>query len=411
MKNRQHMTKTIAVMVCLTLIVTAFTLGGFTGASIASAEIAPPAYDPSPAIQVARKTAQSVVGVSSYTQTWDRTQGQKDTLFSQGSGVVIAKGGYILTNYHVIEDCTSFKLLLSDGTEIPAKIIGVDSSTDLAVLQAEERADELIPVEIASTSDLPVGSTIIAIGNPGGDVLANTVTQGIVSALERNVRASNTSRAIKYIQHDAAINNGNSGGGLFNIHGQLVGINTLKYSGSTYSTVSYEGLGFAIPVDTAFPIAQDLIEFGEVQRPQMGITCTSLYGPDDPMPDYAPSGVVVVTVNADSPALAADMRPFDCITEIDGVRVKDLTELTTELDQHKDGDKVKVKVVRYANPSAVYNMSELFYANSGGMNDGMQGGQRPRNVFGYGYGYANGGANSFETIELEITLRILGKNK
>lgn len=405
MKNMFSRTKLLAAVLTLALTFTAFT-GGYLFAQSFTAQaetsLTAPVSDPSPAISVTQATASSVVGVSSYTQTWDRTQGQKDTLYGQGSGVVIADGGYVLTNYHVIENCTSFKILMPDGTYVDATVVGADSSTDLAVLQVNERADELKPVSIGSSADLLVGSTVIAIGNPGGEVLANTVTQGIVSALERNVSASNTSRQIKYIQHDASINNGNSGGGLFNASGELVGINTLKYSGSTYDSVTFEGLGFAIPIDTAYPIAQDLIQYGEVKRPQMGITCTSLDGPDSAMADYAPASVVVVSVNEDTPASAAGIQPFDCITEIDGVRVTDMVELTTELDQHKDGDTVTLTIVRYTNPGAVSNLYSLFYSyNSSQYQNGS--------IFG-SYGRSNGASSGYETITVNVTLKVSSGN-
>lgn len=399
MKHIHHSRSALlAALLTLALVATGFA-GGilFAGSTTAEAEVTVSTGDPSPAIGVHQKTANSVVGISSYTQQWSREQGQIDTLYGQGSGVAIAEGGYVLTNYHVIENCTSFEVLMPDGTYAKAHLVGTDSSTDLAVLQLDERQDELVPVEIGSTSGLLVGSTVIAIGNPGGEVLANTVTQGIVSALERNVSASNTSRRIKYIQHDASINSGNSGGGLFNVNGELVGINTLKYSSaSVYSSVSFEGLGFAIPVDTAYPIALDLIEYGEVRRPQMGITAASLIGPDNAMNDYAPASVLVVTVVEGGSAEEAGLKPYDCITEIDGVRVTDMAELTTELDQHKDGDKVKLTVVRYSNPSNVQNLYGLFYNN--GSSQVQQGGSI--------FGYPGGAGNSFETIEIEVTLKI-----
>ncbi len=405
MKNKKNTNKFLAMMLTLALMFGAFAGGVLFASETAVAESGAPVSDPSPAIHVAQKTAASVVGVSSYTQTWDRNAGQQDTLYGQGSGVVIAEGGYVLTNYHVIESCSSFEVLMPDGTYVKAKVVGTDNSTDLAVLQVQERADELVPIEIATTADLLVGSTVIAIGNPGGDTLANTVTQGIVSALERNVSASNTSRAIKYVQHDASISSGNSGGGLFNISGQLIGINTLKYSGSVYSNASYEGLGFAIPVDAAYPIAMDLIQYGSVQRPQMGITCTSLTGPDEAMPNYAPTSVIVVTVNENTPAQTAGIMPYDCITEIDGVRITDMVELTTELDKHADGDKVTLTIVRYDNPANVTNLYELFASNSG--SSSQQNRQSRSSIF--GYGYSDGMANNYETLTIEVELKVPAK--
>ncbi|MDO4740057.1 MAG: trypsin-like peptidase domain-containing protein [Eubacteriales bacterium] len=394
----------VALALAFVLLSASFA-GGVLYAGSAAAEMNAPLTDPSPAIKVYQDAANSVVGVSSYTQQWTREYGQQDTLYSQGSGVAIAEGGYILTNYHVIDNCTSFKVLMPDGTYAPAHLVGGDSSTDLAVLQLDERQDELVPVTPGTTANLLVGSTVIAIGNPGGEDLANTVTQGIVSALERSsVKPSNTSRSIKYVQHDASISSGNSGGGLFDINGNLVGINTLKMSSNGLSTASYEGLGFAIPIDTAYPIAMDLIEYGEVKRPQLGITATSIVGPDDPLVDYAPSSVIVASLVEDGPAQAAGLKPYDCITAVDGVKVTDMMELTTELDQHADGDVVKLTVVRYADPARVYNISSLF-ASGYGMNGSNQYSQQQGGSI-FGRGYSSGISNAFETIEIEVTLKV-----
>ena len=309
-------------------------------------------------------------------------------MYSQGSGVVIQEGGYVLTNYHVVEGGDSFQVLLPSGEKAEATLAGSDSSLDLAVLQVTgDAAKQLVPATIGSSANLIVGSTVVAIGNPGGEVLANTVTQGIVSALERStVNGNNTTRNVDYIQHDAAINNGNSGGGLFNYKGELVGINTLKYSGSVYSSVSFEGLGFAIPIDTAYPIAQQLIENGSVVRPQMGVTVTDYSGPDEPMSNYAPASVCIMSVNAGSPAEDAGMKQYDFIYAVNGERVTSFRELTSVLDKFSAGDTVTVTVVRYNNvyPMTNNNNNNYYYGNN------------PFGNFfgGYGYGYGNNGSSS-----------------
>ena len=242
---------------------------------------------------------------------------------------------------------------------------------------------------------MKVGSTVIAIGNPGGEVLANTVTQGIISALERtSVNGSNTYRAISYIQHDAAINSGNSGGGLFDYKGDLIGINTLKYSGSWYSGSTFEGLGFAIPSDTVKTITDDLIEYGKVKRPQMGVNVNYWEnGPDEPTKTWPPIGVYVTAVTEGSPAEAAGFQQYDFIYSVDGVRVKSMTELTTQLDQHEAGDTVEVVVVRYDDISKVgnNNNSNNYYWGFGG--------------FG-GFQQRNEGSN-FQFVTLNVTLQIL----
>ena len=348
------------------------------GAQTLAAE---PAADPSPAIYVSQKNANSVVGVITNKQEWNRSNGEvNETMYSQGSGVVIKEGGYVLTNYHVIENGDSYKILMPSGEKVDAKVAGSDSSLDLAVLQVDEKyADQLVPVSVGTSTDLIVGSTVIAIGNPGGEVLANTVTQGVVSALERSdVSSNNTTRSVDYIQHDAAINSGNSGGGLFNYKGELVGINTLKYSGSVYSSVSFEGLGFAIPVDTAYPIAMQLIENGKVIRPQMGITVKDFSGPNEPTGNYPPASVCIYGVNAGSPAEKAGLKQYDFIYAINDERVTSFRELTAVLDKYQAGDSVKVTVVRY---DSVYPVSN----NNNYYNDIF--GSYFGRGYGYGYGY------------------------
>lgn len=402
--------KSMNVFLALTLVCALAFGGGFTanlltGNAPAVAEETVPATDPSPAIYVTQKNANSVVGVLTNEQTWNRSTGEvEDEPVSQGSGVVIAEGGYVLTNYHVIEDGMSYQVLMPSGEKVDAWVVGSDSSTDLAVLKVDDGANELVPVTIGSTEDLPVGSTVIAIGNPGGETLANTVTQGVVSALERtSVNSSNTSRRISYIQHDAAINSGNSGGGLFNYKGELVGINTLKYSGSAYSSVTFEGLGFAIPIDTAYDIATQLIENGKVIRPGLGVSVTTYSdGPDEPLPNNPPKSVLIMDVTADGAADKAGLKQYDFIYSVDGERVTSMLDLTGILDQHEAGDTVEVTVIRY-------NQAGM-YQSSNSMNS----------IFGYGYGYSygnNGSSSSstsqfaagggYEEITVSVTLEIL----
>ena len=374
----------------LTLILAAMLVVGLLAFN-AGAETTSAASDPSPAITVYQKTSSSVVGIITNTQTWDpNTRKVVDEPLAQGSGVVIAKDGYIVTNNHVIADGNAYQVLLPSGEKVDAELVGADKSTDLAVLKVSgDAASQLTPVEFGSSSDLLIGSTVIAIGNPGGETLANTVTQGIVSALQRsNVKASNTSRAIDYIQHDASINNGNSGGGLFNYKGELVGINTLKYSGSVYSSVSFEGLGFAIPVETAYPIAMQLIENGKVIRPQMGVTVSDFAGPNEPTGNYPPASVCIYGVTAGSPAEKAGLKQYDFIYAINDERVTSFRELTKVLDQYKAGDEVSVTVVRYNNVYPVTNN----YSYGNDMFGNFFGGYG-RNYGGYGYGYGNGDSN------------------
>jgi len=334
-----------------------------------------PTQDPSPAIYVYQKNNDSVVGVITLEEFWIREYGRvEESEVSMGSGVVIREGGYVLTNHHVIEGGSTYRILMPSGQQAEAQLVGSDSSTDIAVLKVidPEMAAQLLPVTMGSTQALTVGSTVVAIGNPGGDQLPNTVTQGIVSALERSsISASgHASREIAYIQHDAAINSGNSGGGLFNYRGELVGINTLKYAGSAYSSLTFEGLGFAIPVELAADISADLIEYGKVRRATMGVNVSEYFnGPDEPMRADAPSGVYVTGVMEGSPAEAAGLKIYDCLYSVNGVRTRNYAQLTTQLDRYEDGDTVTVEIVRYAQISPVssnslYGLYDYYFGGS-----------------------------------------------
>ena len=399
--NRRRARKNSGATLLMSLaLVCALALGGMfalghgamntaASAETTQADPAAPTMDDSPAIYVAQKNANSVVGIITNTEGWDRNNGVQNTMIAQGSGVVIAEGGYVLTNYHVIEDGSAFQVLMPSGDKVDATLVGADSAMDLAVLKVEDQADKLVPVTIGASETLPVGSTVIAIGNPGGEILANTVTRGIISALERSsVSSNNTTRNVNYIQHDAPISSGNSGGGLFDYQGNLIGINTLKYGGSFYSSGSYEGLGFAIPVETAYPIAQQLIENGKVIRPQIGVTVKDQEGPDEPMNDYAPASVCIYGVNEGGAAEKAGLKQYDFITAVNGTRVTTSRELTTILDSYKPGDTVTLTIVRYNNAGMMSNNSyDSYYGGYNspfGFGFGFPFG-------GYGYSYGNGG--------------------
>ena len=401
MKNVRRKNHSGLMLLATMAVLCAVVMGGIalsatrtSGAVAESAAATPvitapvPTGDNSPALYVAEKNAASVVGIITSMESWNRnTRETTEEMIGQGSGVVIAEGGYILTNYHVIEDGTKYQALLPNGNKVDATVVGTDRSLDLAVLKVEDQADTLVPVTIGSSSDLKVGATAIAIGNPGGEVLANTVTQGIISALSRtSVNSNNTTRNVEYIQHDAAISSGNSGGGLFDYQGNLIGINTLKYGGSFYSSGSYEGLGFAIPVETAYPIAQQLIEHGKVIRPQIGVTVKDQEGPDEPMNEYAPASVCITGVNEGSPAQTAGLKQYDFITAVNGERITSTRELTTLLDTFKPGDTVTLTIVRYNNAGIMNNNNgyDSYYNSPFGFGFGFPFG-------GYSYGYGNNG--------------------
>lgn len=426
--NRKHskLSRSIISLCCAAAcVVGGFTLGSnlktsalaeSTAATESTAAAETSSYV-SPVQNVAANCLDSVVGVITSVEQWNPTTSTLEGSESgEGSGVIISADGYIITNNHVIADGTSYQVRLSDGTLVDATLQGADPDTDLAVLKIDP-VDNMTVAEIGTSADLSIGETVVAIGNPGGTVLANTVTAGVVSALDRDVGANNFTRDVKTIQHDAAINPGNSGGGLFDADGKLVGINTLKMTGSVYSSTSYEGLGFAIPIDTVMPIVNQLIENGKVLRPQLGVTVTNWDGPEKTVSSWPPASVRVVSVAQDGPADKAGLKANDFITAIDGVDITSMADLTSELDKHAEGDTVTLTVVRYNGIEEFLN----YYGYSSGAsssNDSSYGNYYGGYFGNYPYGgYYGGrgnnnssnytGSMTYETLEIEVTLEVL----
>lgn len=267
-----------------------------------------------------------------------------------GSGFVWDKRGYIVTNFHVIQNASRVTVTLQDGTAWQARVVGAEPDKDLAVLHIEAPAGQLTPVALGDSSLLEVGRKVIAIGNPFG--LDTTMTVGVVSALGREINSVTRRQIRDVIQTDAAINPGNSGGPLLNSLGQLVGVNTAIYSPSGASS----GIGFAIPVNTVKKIVPELIEFGQVQTPTLGI---SLFPPQ--YADYYRNrwridGVIVLDVLQGSSPEREGMRGLtetnqgivlgDVIVEVDGVAVANEDDLLTVLESKEAGDTVEVITLR-----------------------------------------------------------------
>jgi serine protease Do len=245
-------------------------------------------------------------------------------------------------------DLLDIKLL--SGERIPAKLVGYDDGTDIAVLKIDQKI-EARPVPFGDSDQLVIGELAIAIGNPGAtdSVLFGTVTAGIISALNRaDVDAGNFTRSVSVIQTDAAINPGNSGGALLNAKGEQIGIPTLKIMYD--STTVFEGLGFAIPINTVKPLIQQIISTGHVVRPRLGVTVQDFDGPDEALPKYPPAGVQVMNVEPGSPADKAGLKAYDIITTINSLRVKTIDELTGEIDRHKAGEAMQLDVYRAYDP-------------------------------------------------------------
>ena len=295
---------------------------------------------------IAAKLTPSVVCIQNYQVTQNYGFMQTDTSdssvspASEGSGIIMSEDGYIITNAHVVEGATSLKVMTSDGETYEAQLIGSDTVTDLAVVKIN--ATGLTAAEFGSSEDLRVADKVMAIGNPGGHELSSSVTIGYVSALNRAIANNTTGYTMEYIQTDAAINPGNSGGALINEYGQVVGINSAKISAT-----GYEGLGFAIPIDTAQPIISDLIQYGYVKdRAVLGISGQFIdsmtgrfYG--------LPQGEYVAQLNS-SEAQASGLQVGDVITAIDGQQLDSESTLRSAILSKKPGDTVTLQVYRSA---------------------------------------------------------------
>ena len=259
-----------------------------------------------------------------------------------GSGVIISSDGYIVTNNHVVEKADEITVKLNDNREFKGRIIGTDKNSDLALVKIE--ANNLPAIPIGDSDKLKLGEWVLAVGNPFN--LTSTVTAGIVSAKARSLYANGVE---SFIQTDAAINQGNSGGALVNAKGELVGINAMLYS----QTGSYSGYGFAIPTTIMNKVVSDLKAYGTVQRAVIGIVGTDVINYIDVEKDKGKEvdlgvneGVYINEVPVDGAASEAGIEPGDVITGVDAVKVTKMAELQEELIKHKPGDKVTITYVR-----------------------------------------------------------------
>lgn len=284
-----------------------------------------------------------VVGVSNRARTYSIISGQTDVIEqATGSGVMITTQGHVVTNYHVIEGANDVQVL-SNGQYLQAEIVGYDELTDLAVLRVTEDVN-LPAVKMGDISQVRVGDWAIVIGNPLGKQFADTVTIGVVSALNRELEGTSI---VKMMQTDAAINSGNSGGGLFNTKGELIGIPSLKYSSNgVRDAVSIEGIAMAIPVDVVKPIVESLIQFGKVTRPKLGISVVTLRGSEEPTDGLIPAGVLVTSVSQDSPAQKGGLCQNDIILKMDGERIMLHTDLINRIAVRSAGEQITLTVCR-----------------------------------------------------------------
>ena len=288
--------------------------------------------------QVYAANVNSVVAISSTVQSnsfYGTTEGT-----ATGSGFILTEDGYVITNHHVVDGATSVSVITHDGSEYPASIVGTVADNDIAVLHID--ATGLPAVTIGNSDNLVIGDMVVAIGNPLG-TLTSTQTVGYVSGKDRDVTTDGS--IMSMIQTDAAINSGNSGGPLFNMYGEVVGVTTAKYSGTSGSGATIEGIGFAIPINDVMGIINDLIDYGYVTGAYLGVTVTNTDEESAAMFGL-PVGAYVMTVEKDGSADRAGVHPKDIIIDLGGHEVKGITTLTRALRNFKAGDTTTITIVR-----------------------------------------------------------------
>lgn len=328
-------------------LLVAYLLPGITQAPESKGEKTPPGQvsppivgrsGESPVIEIADKVGPAVVGITNKVNV--------DTFFAHqrveqgsGSGVIFDARGYIVTNYHVVQNTDQIIVTLPDGKQVPGRVVGVDDRTDLAVIKVD--AQNLTVARFGNSDNIRVGELAVAIGNPLGIEFARTVTAGVISAVNRTVNVD--AQQFRLIQTDAAISPGNSGGALVNSRGEVIGINSIKIVAE-----EVEGLNFAIPINTVKPIVESIITRGKVVRPWLGVivrgdvdkAMAAQFG----LPvDY---GVVVAATDPGAPAAKAGIAANDIIIALDNQPVRDYPGLREALEKKKIGDKVEVTVLR-----------------------------------------------------------------
>lgn len=308
----------------------------FSGSALAQGSLSVP--------QVVSKVRPSVVQVISRQISYDSLLRPVPSV-GMGSGVIFDPKGHILTNSHVIEDAKEVQIFLPDGRRFLGKVMGTDPFTDLAVVMIN--AKDLAYVPLGDSAKLKIGETVIAIGNALGLEGGPTVTVGVVSALSRSIEDPNGMGLSDLVQTDAAINPGNSGGPLVNLAGEVIGINTVIIP-------SAHGIGFAIAINSAKPIAKELREKGKVIRPWLGIAMVSVTRRLAATYDLpVEEGVLVAQVERGSPAADAGLKPLDIIVEFEGDKVKNVAGFLSAIAKKKIGDIVKLEISRTGKPSSV----------------------------------------------------------
>lgn len=307
-----------------------------------------------PVAEVSKAVGPAVVGIANFQQTGGYFGKSGLSEVGSGSGFIIdAKNGYIVTNNHVIEGAKKLVVSLADSRNTEASLVGADPRTDLAVIKISD-TDNLTAVQFGDSEALQVGEPVVAIGNPGGQEFARSVTAGVVSAKNRVLEIQGES-SFNLIQTDAAINPGNSGGPLVNYHGQVVGINSAKNT-----EAGFEGMGFAIPITDAVPFIQQIIAKGYASHPGLYVSIDSRYTEEGAAQQGWPAGAYVAKVALGGPADKAGIKAGDVITKVDDTTIKNALDLTRKLIKYKPGDSVKITYFRNGQTNeAAVTLAEL----------------------------------------------------
>ena len=295
------------------------------------------------------KASQSVVGIKISTGTSISNGRISSQTAFVGSGVVVSDDSYVVTNNHVIESADSIYVVVGEE-EYPAELVATDADSDVAVLLCKDL--NVTPATLGNSDELSVGDWALVIGNPLGETFANTLTTGVISGLGRDVSSAGANTSVNnFIQTNAQINSGNSGGGLFNIAGELVGITSMKLSNNGYyGSAAIEGIGFAIPINTVKEVADDLIEYGERQYPAIGVNVSPIdSNTEEPTKDSLPKSIWVRSVEKNSPAAEAGIQANDLIVKADGKRITTVSELQSTIRSHEIGETVEITVYRIPN--------------------------------------------------------------
>lgn len=348
MTLRRSLRQILFVLMALTIAI-----GIISGPGLLSRAVAQDSGDLTK-VEVVEKVSPAVVTVFNLAKTPSLTGTSQETPQGAGTGFIIDKEGHIVTNWHVVEGGDAFAVVLSDGTQVDAKLIGSDARDDLAVVKIDPKSVPAV-VTIGDSSTLKPGQDVLAIGSPLG-AFTNSVTAGIVSALGRNQLGSNNAACQNYsnlIQHDAAINPGNSGGPLFNLKGEVIGVNTLGIPVDNNGQ-PVQGLFFAVPSNTVTMAVKQLIETGTVTQAWVGI---AFYSIDSALATQyqlpVDQGIIITDVQSGSPADKAGLKVEDIITAVDGEQITPTKDLASIMLKYQPNDTVTLSIVRGTQKSEV----------------------------------------------------------